>query len=178
MKNEIGDQLARSLAFYWRIYKRNQQRKKEEAERKKKAKAAKKKKKKGTSLAMKNVQSKTGSFTSKSSSTNVTNAASMARKKTITKKDVPDNTAEKEAEEPPSPQPDCGDLKAEENMDKALAQFGALGMMGKGIMQTVPEENQSPRVGSDQEDEVREVDHDDLSRAGISTRGMNRGGKK
>ena len=91
------------MAFYWRIYKRNQQRKKEEAERKKKAKAAKKKKKKGTSLAMKNVQSKTGSFTSKSSSTNVTNAASMARKKTITKKDVPDNTAEKEAEEPPSP---------------------------------------------------------------------------
>ena len=68
------------MAFYWRIYKRNQQRKKEEAERKKKAKAAKKKKKKGTSLAMKNVQSKTGSFTSKGSSTSVTNAASMKRK--------------------------------------------------------------------------------------------------
>ena len=91
---------------------------------------------------MKNVQSKTGSFTSKGSTTSVTNAASMARKKTITKKDVSDNTAEKEVEEePPSPQPDCADLQAEANMDKALAQFGALGMMGKGIMQTVPEEN-------------------------------------
>ena len=90
------------MAFYWRIYKRNQQRKKEEAERKKKAKAAKKKKKKGTSLAMKNVQSRTGSITSKSSSTSV-NAASMARKKTITKKDISDNTTEKEAEEVPSP---------------------------------------------------------------------------
>ena len=65
----------------------------------------------------------------------------MARKKTITKKDISDNTTEKEAEEVPSPQPDCGDLQAEANMDKALAQFGALGMMGKGIMQTVPEES-------------------------------------
>ena len=82
---------------------------------------------------MKNVQSRTGSITSKSSSTSV-NAASMARKKTITKKDISDNTTEKEAEEVPSPQPDCGDLQAEANMDKALAQFGALGMMGKGIM--------------------------------------------
>ncbi len=45
MKNEIGAQLSRMLAFQWRIYKREKERKrKAEEERKRKAKAAKKKK--------------------------------------------------------------------------------------------------------------------------------------
>ena len=48
-----------------------------------------------------------------------------------------------------------------------------------GIMQTVPEEMNSPRDGvSANEEELHENDDDDLSRAGISTRGMNRGLKK
>ena len=47
-----------------------------------------------------------------------------------------------------------------------------------GIMQTVPEEMNSPRDGVSANEEELQEDDDDLSRAGISTRGMNRGMKK
>ena len=67
-------------------------------------------------------------------------------------------------------------------MDSALAKFGALGMMGKGIMQTVPEEVNSPKDGSqngdDEEMKENDEEDDDFSRAGINTRENNRRGAK
>ena len=74
------------MAFHWKLYKRNKQRKKEEAERKKKLKAAKKKKKGKNSLAMKNVQSKTGSFTSKGSASSTSVGTTIARKNSVVAK--------------------------------------------------------------------------------------------
>ena len=163
MKEEIGGQLSRLLGFTWKLYKRNKQRKeKEEEARKAKAKAAKAKKKKGrNSQAMKNVQSRQGSFVGKSaSSASTTSAAkSSSVKKPAGSKKLTDSD-QKTKEESPSAVGDGlltvtdaeKDIKAEAAMDMAIGKLGAFGMMGKGIMQTVPEEINSPPEGSDNDD--------------------------
>ena len=79
----------------------------------------------------------------------------------------------------PDAHPDA--LKAEANMDAAVGAFGAFGLMKGSIMQTVPEEITSPRSGTqktDDDEEKEDEEDEDLSRAGVSTRGMNRGVKK
>ena len=181
------------LNFYWKIYKRNKERKqKAEEERKKKAKAAKGKKKKGrnNSIAMKNVQQRSSTNVQpKTSTTGAVKGASI--KRSGTKRGEGDQKADEIAAKAEADATAASDaafaagenaMKAEAAMDMAVGKLGAFGMMGKGIMQTVPEEITSPVSGSvnQDDDELKQEDEEDenFSRAGINTRENNRRGVK
>ena len=171
MKKEIGYQLAKSLYFYWQIYKRNKERKaKEEAERKKK-KAAKGKKKKGRAQSFAVKAPKQSSFSSKSvmsasigSTNNANSGASIAVKRgsapkkivsAVNTTDLVINQSQAEGdpiEEPESPMTEeMKALQAEAKQDDALRLLGGVFAMGKIPLQSVVEEDdafsrrQSPR---------------------------------
>ena len=160
MKNEIGAQLSRMIAFYWRVYKREKERKrKAEEERKRKAKASKKKKK-GTnrmnSYSVKNAPSRSSFTATKTSSMTAASGASSkaaspdkkakAGDKKAAGGESPEDKEEKKEDgndvDPNSPTL-SEKLKNEEKLDAAVSHLGMLAIAKKAninLMQIVPEE--------------------------------------